>query len=137
MSTVAFRLIMAYPASLIAEANAAASVLDWDTGGGQTFDSERTVEVNGEPCVVADVPFFEFAPNEYPALRATGIQTFGDIVKRRNPAEWWAALQMLAAERGRELPLTMDDVTALCDGLLLDDEINEGNPHAADSHQAQ
>lgn len=118
---LAYRIQMYYPASLKDAANAAAAILDPDTGGELTF--QEVIEVNGAEYVTASIPIFPWAPDEYPELQAAGFHNHGDIIATRNPQLWLASLTALAAERGREMTLTTDDVAALCAGLLIDDEI--------------
>ena len=94
---------IAFPASLITQANALAALIDPDTGGALTFDSERTVN----DLVVAEIPF---------------KSDFWPIVERRDPAEWKAVIPQLAESFGRE-PIPDATITRLCAAILLNDEI--------------
>lgn len=118
---IVYRLQMAYPAALKSAANAAAAILDPDTGGPLTFT--EVVEIGELPYVTASIPIFPWEPDEYPHLQAAGYHNHGDIIRTRNAQLWLASLTALAAERGREMTMTADDVAALCAGLLIDEEI--------------
>ena len=99
---------IAFPASLIAEANVLAHLIDPDVGGALTFDSERTV---GD-LIIAEIPF---------------KTDFWPIVERRDPAEWKAVIPQLAESFGRE-PIPDATITRLCAAMLLNDEIPSDDP---------
>ena len=94
---------IAFPASLITEANALAALIDPDSRGDLTFSTERTV---GD-LIVAEIPFkTEFWP----------------IVERRNPTEWKATIPQIAEAFGRA-PISEAGIESLCAAMLVNDEI--------------
>jgi hypothetical protein len=125
MTTILYRLVMAYPATIADKANAAAAILDPDTGGAETFTDAYTATVGGTEYVMANIPIWAFDDGEYPELRAIGFSDYGQVMRSKNPAIWFAVLTALAQYRGREFALTSEDVVTLCGAVLFDEEIAE------------
>ena len=102
MTTWTERLPVAFPESLIDQANALAAIIDPDTGGYLTFDPAQN---RGGYCY-ASIPFkAEFEP----------------LVRRRDPDEWQYAIAQLASEKGMEI-MPWDTVEALRASMLIGDE---------------
>jgi hypothetical protein len=120
MTAILYRLIMAYPAAIAEKANAAAAILDPDTGGAETFTAAYTETVGDVLYYCADVPIFQFDEDKAALFH---VPDFGAVMRSKDPAVWWMALTGLAQERGRELTLTEADVAELCAAVLFDDEI--------------
>ena len=99
---------IAFPASLITEANALAALIDPDSRGDLTFSTERTV---GD-LVIAEIPF---------------KTDFWPIVERRDPAEWKAVIPQIAESFGRE-PISDESIETLCAALLINGEIPSDEP---------
>lgn len=96
------RLTLAFPAEDIALLKRLGELFDPDTGGRDTFTLDR--QHAGHVFTITVV--YEYLE---PLLRA------------RDPAQWFPLLSELATMKGVE-PLTMDEVTHLCDVCLIDDE---------------
>ena len=102
MTTWTERLPVAFPESLIDQANALAAIIDPDTGGYLTFDPSQN---RGGYCY-ASIPFkVEFEP----------------LVRRRAPDEWQYAIAQLASEKGME-PLSSEVIETLRASMLIGDE---------------
>lgn len=117
------RLRCGFPASLAAESNQAAYILDPDTGGNKTYTANCTIMINNLEYYVADLPIWPLNQNEYPELDALGFNDYGQIMKSKNPVIWYSVLSTLAIERGRELNLTIEQVTELCQSVKFDEEL--------------
>ena len=103
MSSWMERLPIAFPVSLINEANNLAGIIDPDSGGSLTFSTDQTI---GD-YVVAYVPFTE---------------TMRGVVERRIAAEWQAAIAQRAEQKGME-PLSPETIELLRSSLKIGDEI--------------
>ena len=102
MSNWTDRISVAWPESMLADANALAAIIDPDTGGYLTFDPAQN---RGGYCY-ASIPFkTEFEP----------------LVRRRDPDEWQYAIAQLASEKGME-PLDPDVIEMLRASMLIGDE---------------
>lgn len=123
MTPLPTRLRCGFPASLAETANRAAYLLDPDTGGDRTYTDANSVDLNGIRYYAADLPIWPLAPGEYPMLESMGLTDYGQVMKTKNPVVWYAVLDSLATERGREMNLSEDDVTALCAAVLFDEEL--------------
>lgn len=83
MSTWTDRIPVAWPESMLAEANRLAAIIDPDTGGAQTFQPDQT----RGGYVYAEIPL---------------MTHFEPIVRERDPATWQAVIAALADEKGVE-----------------------------------
>ncbi len=83
MSNWTERLPVAFPASMLANANALAAIIDPDTGGALTFSAENT----RGGYVYAEIPL---------------MSHFEPVVRERDPATWQAVIGALADEKGVE-----------------------------------
>lgn len=102
MSNWTDRISVAWPESMLADANALAAIIDPDTGGYLTFDPAQN---RGGYCY-ASIPFkVEFEP----------------LVRRRDPDEWQYAIAQLASEKGME-PLSSEVIETLRASMLIGDE---------------
>ena len=102
MTTWTERLPVAFPESLIDQANALAAIIDPDTGGYLTFDPTQ----NRSGYCYASIPFkVEFEP----------------LVRRRDPDEWQYAVAQLASEKGMA-PLSSGVIETLRASMLIGDE---------------
>ena len=98
---------LAVPDALRDKANLAASVFDPNLRGDLTFPE-------------ANVP--ESAPTHSMCRTQLVLGFVPMLMRPRDPAMWFGVLSAMAAERGRELGLTIDDVVELCDEFLFDGE---------------
>lgn len=81
MSTWTDRIPVAWPESMLADANALAAIIDPDTGGALTFGPAQT----RGGYVYAEIPL---------------MTHFEPIVRERDPATWQAVIAALADEKG-------------------------------------
>ena len=77
------RIPVAFPESLLAEANQLAAIIDPDTGGALTFSSDQ---IRGG-YLYAEIPL---------------MSHFEPVVRERDPDTWQAVLASLADEKGVE-----------------------------------
>ena len=77
------RQSVAFPMSLVAEANRLAGIIDPDVGGALTFNLDQT----RSGYVYAEIPL---------------MSHFEPIVRERDPATWQAVIGALADEKGVE-----------------------------------
>ena len=104
MSNWGERIPIAFPESLIDQANQLAAIIDPDTGGYLTFDPTQ----NRSGYCYTSIPFkAEFEP----------------LVRRRDPDEWQYAVAQLASEKGME-PLASEVIETLRASMLIGDECN-------------
>ena len=83
MSTWTDRIPVAWPESMLADANRLAAVIDQDTGGALTFSADQTR-----------------GGYVYAEIRLMSL--FEPIVRERDPATWQAVIAALADEKGVE-----------------------------------
>ena len=83
MSNWTDRNPVAFPESMLADANRLAAVIDPDTGGALTFSADQT----RSGYVYAEIPL---------------MSHFEPIVRERDPATWQAVIGALADEKGVE-----------------------------------
>jgi hypothetical protein len=98
---------LAVPAELVDEANRAASVFDPNLRGDLTFPEPNVPEGNPTHSLCRTQLVLPFVPM---------------LQRPRDPQLWFGVLSAMAAERERELGLTIDDVVELCDEFLFDGE---------------
>lgn len=103
MNTWTARLPIAFPATLITEANALAQIIDPDSGGQFTF----SLDYQRSGYIITDTPVKEH---------------FLPIIQARDPDTWQAVIPALAAEKGLESP-TPEVIETLRAALLIGDEI--------------
>jgi hypothetical protein len=103
VNTWTARLPIAFPATLITEANALAQIIDPDSGGQFTF----SLDYKRGGYVITDMPVKEH---------------FLSVIQARDPATWQAVIPALAAEKGLEAP-TPEIIEQLRAALLIGDEI--------------
>jgi hypothetical protein len=100
-------LPLAVPAALRDKANLAAAVFDPNSRGDLTFPEPNVPEGNPTHSMCRTQLVLEFVPM---------------LQRPRQPEVWFGVLSQMAAERGRELGLTYEDVVELCNEFLFDDE---------------
>ena len=98
------RITIAFPEADLELAQRLGELFDPDSGGRETFVSDRVA--NGH-LWTSTVVYEELEP----------------MLRRRDPAEWYPFLLMLATEKGLE-PLTQEEVEHLCAACLLDEEFS-------------
>ena len=81
MSTWTDRIPVAWPESMLADANRLAAIIDPDTGGAMTFSADQT----RGGYVYAEIPL---------------MSHFEPIVRERDQATWQAVIAALADEKG-------------------------------------
>lgn len=118
------RLSLGFPLALIDQANAAAAILDPDTGGDQTFPSVALHVLDGVAYTAASLPLWTIDESESPELLAAGFNDYAAVIRSRNPAIWGFVLESLAHQRGREYQLTGEQLSELCATMRCDDELN-------------
>lgn len=95
MSTWTDRIPVAWPESMLANANRLAAIIDTDTGGALTFAADQT----RGGYVYAEIPL---------------MSHFDPIVRERDPDTWQAVIGALADEKGVERldPATVETLRA-------------------------
>jgi hypothetical protein len=95
MTTWTERIIVAFPESMLADANRLAAIIDPDTGGALTFSADQT----RGGYIYADIPL---------------MTHFEPVVRERDPDTWQAVLASLADEKGVERldPATVETLRA-------------------------
>ena len=95
MSNWTDRIPVAWPESMLADANRLAAIIDPDTGGALTFSADQT----RGGYVYAEIPL---------------MSHFKPIVRERDPANWQTVIAALADEKGVERldPATVEALRA-------------------------